>query len=267
MNNTLKYLLIATIVFMNWPTMTQAYEVMEVKEGATISGKVMFLGNPPSPLQIEVEKNPEVCGQQRSLVKVETENGLLKGAVIILEGIKSGKPFAEQVFRGSAPGRGTFKHRGGEILGLEVNTENCNFGPLTGVITADESVRFSNGDSVKHVLHTFVSMDSRGSVLRTLHNRDIQPGKAFNRTFDSEKLKESRLVRVICNRHDFMQNWLYVVNNPYFAISDSNGQFAIEEIPSGQYILRVWHPTLGIQEQKVQVGPDETLQTEITFSE
>jgi len=267
MSTFMKYFLIANLIFMGWATMAQAYEVAEVRDGATIQGKVTFSGTPPEPLRFEVEKNPEVCGDQRSLVKVEAQNGLLKGAVVILEGIESGKPFAKQEFRGNPPGKGTFQYTGGETLGLRVNTENCNFGPFTGVLTPDEAVRFGNKDSIKHVLHTFVALDTRGSVLRTLHNRDIHPDGAFDRTFDSDKLKESRLVRITCNRHDFMQNWLYVVKNPYFAISDERGQFVIDNIPPGHYTFRAWHPVLGLQEQEVQAAPGKVLGADFAFSE
>ena len=249
------------------PSMTHAYEVVAVKEGGTIQGLVTFSGTPPEPLQFDVDKNPEVCGDQRSLVKVEVQNGLLKGAVIILEGIESGKPFAKQEFLGSSPGEGAFQYTGGELLGLRVKTKNCNFGPFTGVLTPDEAVQFGNQDSVKHVLHTFVSLDTQGSVLRTLHNRDIHPDDSFDRTFDSDKLRESRVVRVTCNRHDFMQNWLYVVKNPYFAISDEKGNFSIDNIPPGHYTLRAWHPMLGLQEQEVNVGPRKVLGTDFAFSE
>ena len=249
------------------PNVTYAYKVVEVKEGGAIAGQVTFSGHPPEPLQFTVEKNPEVCGQQRSLSKVEVQNGLLKGAVVILEGVESGKPFDKQEFSGSAPGEGAFQYAGGEILGLGVKTKNCNFGPFTGVLTPDEAVRFSNQDSVKHVLHTFVSLDMEGSVLRTWHNRDIHPEGAFERTFDSDKLRDSRLVRITCNRHDFMQNWLYVVKSPYFAISDEKGHFSIDHIPSGHYILRAWHPILGLQEQEVQVTTGNVLGIDFAFSE
>ena len=99
-----------------------------------------------------------------------------------------------------------------------------------------------------------------------MHNRDIQPNGSFDRTFDSGKLKDSRLIRMTCNRHDFMQNWLYVVKNPYFAISDEKGQFVIENIPPGHYTLRAWHPVLGLQEQEVHVLPGKALGTDFAFS-
>lgn len=266
MSRILTYLQMIILIFIGWATLAHAYEVVEVGDGTTIHGTVTFSGTPPEPLQFEVDKNPEVCGQQRSLVKVETQNGFLKGAVVILEGIEAGKPFAKQEHLGTRPGRGSFQHTGGEKLGLRVKAENCNFGPFTGVLTPDEAVRFGNKDSIKHVLHTFVSLDTKGSVLRTLHNRDIHPDAEFERTFDSGKVKESRVVRLTCNRHDFMQNWLYVVNNPYFSTSDENGNFSIGKVPPGQYTLKAWHPILGLQEQMVDVTPGKALGANFKFS-
>ena len=267
MRKVILFLLSTTFIFIGLTTTASAYDVVAVKDGAILQGTITFSGTPPEPLQIDVEKNPEICGLQRRLLKVDVQNGLLKGAVVLLEGIESGKPFAKQTFQGRSPGTGTFQYVGGETLGLQVNTENCNFGPFTGVLTPDEAVRFGNQDSIKHVLHTFVSLDTKGRVLRTLHNRDMHPDREFDRTFASDKLKESRVVRITCNRHDFMQNWFYVVKNPYFAISDEQGNFSIEDIPPGHYMVRAWHPMLGLQEQEVQVTAGKAVGTDFAFSE
>ncbi len=267
MSKVIKYSLLVNMVFIGWATMVQAYEVIDVNNGATISGKVTFSGTLSDPLWFDVDKNPEVCGQRRSLTKVEAQDGLLKGAVVILEGLESGKPFPKQERRSTGLGKGTFQYTGGATLGLKVNAENCNFGPFTGVLTPDEAVGFVNQDSIKHVLHTFVSLDAKGSVLRTLHNRDLHPKREIHRTFSHGKLKESRVVRMTCNRHDFMQNWLYAVKNPYFAVSDENGNFSIDNIPPGQYTLKAWHPILGLQEQEIQVTAGKALATDFAFSE
>ena len=249
------------------PSMTHAYEVEEVQKGGTIQGQVAFLGSPPVPVQFNVDKNPEVCGQERSLMKVDVRNGFLTGAVVVLEGVEKGKPFLPQTLAGAAPGEGTFQHQGGESLGLQVHTKGCNFGPFTGVVAADQPIQFGNQDSIKHILHTFVAKGRRGSILRTIHNRDIQPDREMHLTMSSGKLKDSRMVRFACNRHDFMENWLYVVKNPYFAITDEKGQFVIDNIPPGTYTLRAWHPLLGLQEQDVHVTPGKALSTGFAFSE
>ncbi len=248
------------------PSMTHAYEVEEVKEGGTIQGQVTFLGSPPVPVQFNVDKDPEVCGQERSLMKVDARNGFLTGAVVVLEGVGKGKPFLSQTWAGTDPGKGVFQSQGGESLGLRVNTKGCNFGPFTGVVAADQPIQFGNQDSIKHILHTFVAMGKKGSILRTVHNRDIQPDREMHLTMSSEKLKDSRMVRFACNRHDFMQNWLYVVKNPYFAISDEKGQFVIDNIPPGHYTLRAWHPMLGLQEQEINVEPEKALGADFAFS-
>lgn len=258
--------IIVTVFLLTGATVVHAYEVAEVHDGGRIHGQVIFSGTPPTPLRFTVEKNPEVCGQERSLLKVEAHNGFLAGAVVILEGVKKGKPFPTQAFQGNVPGEGEFRYQGGQSFGLQVKAKGCNFGPFTGVIAADETVQFENYDSIKHTLHTFVAMDKKGVILRTVHNQDIHPQISIDRTFDSDKLKGSHIVRVTCNRHDFMQNWLFVVNHPYFAISDKEGSFTIDGIPPGSYGLLAWHPILGEQRQEVQVTTDGELKAEFMFA-
>lgn len=267
MGNMKFWLTMAFVILITGSGTVQAYEVVKVQNGGTIQGRVAISGGLQEPLQFSVEKNPEICGQERSLVKVEAHDGFLTGAVVVLEGIEKGKPFSAQTFSGNAPGEGEFHYLAGNSLELQVKTKGCNFGPFTGVLAADEPVRFENQDSIKHTLHTFVSRDFKGSILRTVHNRDIQPGIEFDPTFSSEKLKDSQVVRITCNRHDFMQNWFYVVKNPYFAFSDQEGNFQINRIPPGNYVLRVWHPILGLQEQAVEITKGQELAANFTYHE
>ena len=245
--------------------LAQAYEVTIVRDGGAITGHVSFAGQVPEPLAFEVKKNVEVCGKERILEKVLAQDGKLQGAVIMLEGVKAGKPFPSRSFKGRKPGQGAFDYKGGEGLGLQVRTKGCNFGPFAGVVAADQEVKFSNQDSMKHTLHTFVSLNEQGSALRTVHNRDIQSNHEIERTFTTSKLRGHRIVRMTCNRHDFMQNWLYVVDNPYYAISDTEGHFVIDQIPPGRYTLKAWHPVLGLQEQTVEVAALETQEKEFRF--
>ena len=244
-----------------------AYEIGEVANGGTISGRVTFAGTAPAPKWFAVEKDTEVCGRERALIEVAVQNGFLQGAVVVLEGVERGKPFAAERHRGGLPGEGEFRHGGGEHLSLEILTKGCNFGPFTGVVTSDEPVRFLNQDPMKHTLHSFSALGDKGRVLRTIHNRDIHADTAIERTFNTSKLKTSRVVRIACNRHDFMQNWLYVVKTPYFSISDQEGNFTIDQVPPGRYELIAWHPALGLKRQGVRVTPEGTVELSFEFSQ
>lgn len=41
--------------------------------------------------------------------------------------------------------------------------------------------------------------------------------------------------------------------NPYFAVTNRNGQFTIRNVPPGHYSLTAWQEKLGIENQKVAV--------------
>ena len=44
-----------------------------------------------------------------------------------------------------------------------------------------------------------------------------------------------------CNIHDWMSAYVYVLDTPYYALTDGNGHATIE-VPVGRYTVRLWHP-------------------------
>ncbi|WP_447971827.1 carboxypeptidase regulatory-like domain-containing protein [Nitrospira sp. M1] len=242
-----------------------AYETTEVVNPGTLSGHVTFEGKILAPRTFTVQKNPEICGQTRSLTKVSVNDGKLQGAVIALEGITRGKAFEEKHIRADRPGQGEFHYRAGDTLDLEVRTKKCNFGPFTGVLARDEPIQFTNNDSIKHTLHTYVLRGNKATILKTVHNRGIPALGTLNETFTHKKLKQPGVVAITCDRHDFMENWLYVADSPYFAISDEQGRFNIDQIPPGTYTMVVWHPVLGTQKHNVTITPQHPVTLNLEF--
>jgi hypothetical protein len=41
-----------------------------------------------------------------------------------------------------------------------------------------------------------------------------------------------------------MEAWVVVLETPYFAISSKEGDFEIKDVPTGKYMLTVWHEKL-----------------------
>ncbi len=52
-------------------------------------------------------------------------------------------------------------------------------------------------------------------------------------------------VPINCNIHGWMRGYIRVFNHPYFAVSDADGNFKIENAPVGKFRLLVWHPEAG----------------------
>ena len=48
-----------------------------------------------------------------------------------------------------------------------------------------------------------------------------------------------------------MRAWVYIVNHPWFAITDDAGTFRIAAVPPGKYTLLLTHPDTGLQERRM----------------
>jgi plastocyanin len=63
-----------------------------------------------------------------------------------------------------------------------------------------------------------------------------QPG-----TSRSVNFGRAGVVRVFCNIHPNMSAVIVVLNTPYYATTQKDGTFRIEDVPAGEYRLRVFH--------------------------
>ncbi|VAW16260.1 hypothetical protein MNBD_BACTEROID05-352 [hydrothermal vent metagenome] len=76
-------------------------------------------------------------------------------------------------------------------------------------------------------------------------------GEKRSHTFD--KLGEAV---ILCNLHPEMEGWILTVPTPYFAVTDENGDYTIENIPEGSYTLKTWHKKLKSSTSEVTVTGD-----------
>ncbi len=229
-----------------------AYKIKAVSDGGIIKGKVLFKGNPPPPRIFNVEKNKDICGETRQLVEVAAKDGKLADTLVYLEDLKSGKPF---------PGGGN------EFTGTEIVARDCAFHPFglisfTGVIGRNKPMTFKNKDPIGHNPHAYEIV---GRVRRTALNRVLEGNGEFTSVIKLKK-KKSRVLKLECDQHNFMHNFFYTIENPYYSITREEGSFLLDQIPPGNYKLVVWHPTLGTKKQNVTIKAKESETMTFEFS-
>jgi uncharacterized protein (DUF2141 family) len=61
-------------------------------------------------------------------------------------------------------------------------------------------------------------------------------------------------VRIDCDAHGWMEGWIYVVDNPYYAVTGADGKFAITDVPPGTYNLVAIQSFTGPLQQSVTVA-------------
>ncbi len=240
----------ALVVLTTWlGTEAWAYESGPVNGGATVRGTVTVTGTVPAPKEFELRRFPdyEFCGTlsddrgYRRLREVTFRpDGGLKDVVVVVEGVKHGKPFT--------------------FTDAEVEATLCQFLPFVSVISDTRRVTVFNRDPVPHDIQGLVP-DQTGSGMVF-----YQPSIEASGTTDHVQLAKGQDVFTMhCSLHPYMQNWGYAVDNPYYAVTDARGAFSIEDLPSGTYRLTAWHPILGTQERELTVSPNETASLELSF--
>ncbi len=114
----------------------------------------------------------------------------------------------------------------------EISQENKQFVPAVRVVTVGTLVRFPNRDSVRHHVYSF-SPTKKFEI------------KLYAGTPAAPVLFDQPGVAVLgCNIHDQMVGWVVVLDTPYFAQTNAQGQALLEGVPAGPHQLRTWHARL-----------------------
>ena len=79
---------------------------------------------------------------------------------------------------------------------------------------ADEAVHFINHDSIKHTLHTYSLRGRKAKIMRTMHTQSLRAQGTDGKSLPRQKIRRAVAVGLTCDRHDFMENWLYVSRIP-----------------------------------------------------
>ncbi len=236
-----------------------AYDVIDVQHGGTLDGRVILSGEVPEPkgFNLITFPDPAYCGRisngkgWRLLhdFTVNSEGGL-KNAIVTLEGVEAGKPF--------------------DLSVPLIEARDCMFQPWVTIVRNGHAVEVVNMDPVMHDIQGYetspeagarvlfntpltLNQQHRRGDLHAIHNH--APGKSLVGPIYLNKGRRTFYMQ--CGFHAYMESWAMAVNNPYYAVTDDQGRFSIEDVPPGTYKLVVWHPQSGPGVTRtVTVAPD-----------
>lgn len=127
-----------------------------------------------------------------------------------------------------------------------MDQRGLTFNPHVMVIQQGTTVDFLNSDSVQHnVFWPSISGNKKEG-----HNLGTWP-KGDKRPF---KFDQAGVVPVLCNVHPEMSGYIIVSPTPYFAQTDSDGNYKIENVPDGKYNVVAWHEGTKAQTKSVDVS-------------
>ncbi len=217
------------------------YFKVDPATAGTLQGKIHFTGKKPAYTPIDMSEEPACVeahdGRPHDESEVISPSGGLANVFIYVKSGLEGKTF--------------------EIPGtpVTIDQQGCWFSPRVLGIQTGQVLRVVNSDPVTHNIHPLAQIN------REWNHSQGQGDAPLARKF----LHPEIMIRVKCNIHRWMRAYIGVVDNPYFAVSSSDGSFEIPNLPPGDYVIEAWHETLGTQEQHVTISPSGKATVNFTF--
>src|SRR5580658_910955 len=201
---------------------------------ATITGKVSFAGDKPTPRTIDMSANP-ICARahttaQKSEEAIVNDNGTLSNTFVW---IKSGLPDRQW----PTP-----------TTSVKLEQSGCMYKPhVIGVMTG-QGIEIVNDDPTNHNIHPLPKINQEWN--------ESQPPKGDPKT--KSFAREEVMIPVKCNVHPWMRAYIGVVSHPFFAVTGEDGTFTIKGLPAGTYTLEVWQEKYGTKDVQVTVAPKQS---------
>jgi hypothetical protein len=203
------------------------YRATAVTGGARLTGTLDFDGALPADTVIQLPPDAAGCGQRITDHRVQHTGTRIGGAIVWLTDIRTGKALPV--------GRR-----------FELVNEGCMLSPQVQAVVAPATLNVASADVALHRDRIInVGTGELEGIAPFNDNGEVVP---FDRILDGTEQLE-----VTCDLHPWAKAWILVLDHPYYATSEKNGSFMIDDIPPGTYHVKAWHPLLGTAEQSVTV--------------
>lgn len=121
-------------------------------------------------------------------------------------------------------------------------------------IVQGTTVYFTNHDNIYHNLFSF-------SRTKKFDLGRFGTDEVRTVTFD-----RAGVVRVFCDIHSFMSAFIVVLQNPFFQALDSDGSYLIENVPPGNYTIKLWYENLREISKEVEILPGDSVRVNFDVS-
>lgn len=200
----------------------------------TISGEILFTGKVPPDQKIMTTDGTTII--HNDLVVDAKSKGLRYVAVIL----EDGKP--QPKLTSAKP--------------VEMDQKDMIFIPRVLAVQHGQPVVFTNSDLCNHSVMTATTKKENQLNIFTPAN------EPYKYTF----VPQARPILVGCSLHGWMRAWIYIVEHPWFALTDAKGQFTLHNVPPGSHTLWLHHADTGKQEKRsVEVKAGETVKVKVEW--
>jgi hypothetical protein len=189
----------------------------------TLRGSFKFVGTPPAPIKLNVDKDLSVCGKGSGILDnslLVASDGGIANIVLYARNAKRVNESAQPLPADNA------------ATPVEFDQKGCMFLTHVVAIQVGRKMEVKNSDPLGH-------------------NTKIDPAKGlpFNQSVPSgtplvyvPTAEEAFPATVACSIHPWMRAYMLPRKDKYFAVTAADGSFEIANLPAGEELeIQVWH--------------------------
>jgi plastocyanin len=224
------------------PAATASYTQIDWNTAGTISGTIHYAKKLPPAVSIDMAQDPACnLGPTNFSEQYVGKNGGLQNVFIYVKDGLGNKLYVAP----STP--------------VVMDQKGCRYSPHVVGVMVGQQVHFTNSDPTMHNIHMVPTVGGNQTV-------DISQGpngEPQQHIFSQPEL----MIPVRCNNHPWMQAFINVAANPFFAVSDESGHFEIKGLPPGTYTVVADHEELGQKTATVTVAAKQTAAQDFTYGD
>lgn len=192
------------------------YQVITVDNPGQIDGTVKWSGPVPNIPKLAITKDQSTCDpdskKTRDLERllISSDRGVAN-SVVYLKNITRGKamdlPLARRM----------------------LDQKTCRYVPHISLVPLNADMQMMSSDPILHTLQMFGAAS---------YNLPFP----FQNQYISRTMHKTGVVEIKCNAgHVWMNAEVLIVQHPYYAVTDEQGEFHLTGVPAGEYEIEVWH--------------------------
>src|SRR5881628_1978411 len=207
----------------------------------TIKGHVHLTGKLPGNPIIRMGMDP-MCSKMNAGKRilqeyvVATVDGSLANVFVRLQGNVPQSPVSTQA--------------------VVIDQRGCIYTPRVVGVRVGQVVQIKNNDALLHNVHGLSGKDNSFNV--------GQPTAGL--VYQWKAKNDEVMLHLKCDIHNWMNAYIGVVTNPYFAVSDTMGTFQIDKVPPGTYTLQARHERFGTTMKTVTVKAGAATTVDFTYN-
>ncbi|MFO1499363.1 MAG: hypothetical protein U1G07_13370 [Verrucomicrobiota bacterium] len=125
---------------------------------------------------------------------------------------------------------------------------NYTFVPALLPIQVGSKVEFPNQDDAFHNIFSF----------SPAKRFDLGRYRPEDRPIPSQVFDKPGLITLRCDIHEHMRALILVLETPHFVTTDSEGNFRLEALPSGDFVLKAWLSSKTTLQRPLKLKPGGT---------